>query len=450
MDNNPASTVSDSRPTEPKQRPSAKRTIIGATLQECVDQYDLYLPTIVLAIAIPYFQPETISDAASVTIYYFVFVIGILGRPVGSILLGYLADRIGRRKAILTGVAGFTSATLLIGLLPGFATLGYAAIVLLLVLRFVDGVFLGGGVTSAGTIAMEAVEPKYRGVVGGIVSSSYPIGNWAIALTTSVMLAAISEQDFIQWGWRIPFFIGTALSVAVFVYFYRNVPESPVWRSTKEHKPEVARENPLRALLGLLRDDRYRRRIVSAFVLLTGYWLMVYLVASTIPTSLQAMGFEGSSVSNVLLIAYVPLFLAYIGFGALSQVVGRRRSMIVSGTLSVVLVAPLFYYMITTVPSFGVSAVLVTIMLCVTLGVLAPVKTPFLNEIFPTHVRAIGYGAVYTLPAIIPAMYPFYLGWIGSVMPSEVAHVPLVAIGGLLIVIGAWAGIETKDVKMNE
>jgi MFS family permease len=452
MDNKPASTVGGARPTEAEHRSgSAKRTVIGATLQECVDQYDLYLPTIVLAIAIPYFQPHDLPRSASLTIYYLVFVIGILGRPVGSVLLGYLADRIGRRKAILTGVAGFTMATLLIGLLPGFATLGYAAIVLLLVLRFVDGIFLGGGVTSAGTIAMEAVQPHYRGLVGGIVSSAYPIGNWAIALTTSLMLAAIPEQGFIQWGWRIPFYIGTALSLTAFIYFYRNVPESPVWRSrTEEPTPSAVRRNPLRALIGLLRDERYRRRIVAAFVLLTGYWLMVYLVASTIPTSLESMGFDGSSVSNVMLIAYVPLFAAYIGFGALSQVAGRRRSLLISGSLSVLVVPAMFYYMITQTPSFGISAMLVSIMLCITLGVLAPVKTPYLNEIFPTHVRAIGYGAIYTIPAIIPAMYPFYLRWIGNLMPYEVAHVPLVAVGGLLIVIGAWFGNETKDVHLGE
>lgn len=416
-----------------------------------MDQYDLYLPTIVLAIAIPYFQPEHLPRSTSVTIYYLVFVIGILGRPLGSVVLGYLADRTGRRKAILTGVAGFTAATLLIGLLPGYATLGYTAIALLLVLRFLDGFFLGGGVTSAGTIAMEAVAPRYRGVVGGIVSSSYPVGNWAIALTTSLMLATISEKEFIQWGWRIPFYLGTVLSLVAFIYFYRNVPESPVWRSkTTEATPSSPRDNPLRALLGLLRDERYRRRILAAFVLLTGYWLMVYLVASTVPTSLKGMGFDGSSVSNLMLIAYVPLFVAYIGFGALSQVVGRRRSLIICGALSVLVVPAMFYFMITRTPPFAACAVLVSVMLCITLGVLAPVKTPYLNEIFPTHVRAVGYGAVYTIPAIIPAMYPFYLKWIGSVIPYKVAHVPLVAVGGLLIVVGAWMGNETKDVQLHE
>lgn len=227
--------------------------------------------------------------------------------------------------------------------------------------------------------------------------------------------------------------------------------ESPVWRSKRnEHRPVSRADNPLRALLGLLRDQRYRRPIGAAFILLTGYWLMVNLVSSTIPTSLKAMGLDGGTVSNLMLIAYVPLFAAYIGFGALSQVVGRRRSLIVSGTLSVLVVAPMFYLMIARTPSFGVSAVLVSVMMCVTLGVLAPIKTPYLNEIFPTHVRAIGYGAFYTIPAIIPALYPVLVTWIATVMPYEVAHVPLVALGGLLVVIGAWLGIETKDVTLHE
>ena len=207
--------------------PEARRTIWGAFIGFFVDMYDVYLPVVALTPALIYFQPKNLPAATKATIFYIVFAVTLVGRPIGSFIFGHLGDRIGRRKTTLVAVSGFGVVTLVIALLPGYGTIGMAALVLLIVLRLVDGIFLGGEYTAASPLAMEYCPPQRRGFFSALIQAGYPVAYVVISLATLATLrlapAAGLDSPYVQWGWRLPFIGGSVLAFVLFFYF-RRVP----------------------------------------------------------------------------------------------------------------------------------------------------------------------------------------------------------------------------------
>jgi len=213
--------------------PEARRTIIAGCIGFAVDFFDIYLPILAMAPVISYFQPKGLSSAASTTIYFFTFAATLLGRPCGAIIFGHWADRIGRRRTTMISIAGFGAFTFLIACLPGYEAIGIWSLVLLILLRFADGVFMGGEYTSNNTLALEMVPRDRRGLVGGILQGAYPIGFFFVSVVTSIMLSVTTKEQYYVWGWCIPFVIGAILAF-LFLAYYRTVPESALWMESEK------------------------------------------------------------------------------------------------------------------------------------------------------------------------------------------------------------------------
>src|ERR1700754_5025369 len=162
---------------------------LGAFFAEFVDMFDIYLPTVILTPALMYFQPAQLSPGAAGIFTSLVFATTLVGRPVGAAIFGALADRIGRRKSTIVSVSGFGIITLLIALIPGYATVRIASYWILIVLRFLDGVCLGGGYTGALPLAMEYSPKHRRGLLGGVILAAFPLAYIAINLVGLVCFA---------------------------------------------------------------------------------------------------------------------------------------------------------------------------------------------------------------------------------------------------------------------
>ena len=140
-----------------------------------VDMFDVYLPIVALGPAMSYFQPVTLSPALKSTLFYIVFALSLVGRPVGAILFGHYGDKLGRRRVTIISTGGFALVTLLIGVLPGYQIWGIASIAALTFLRFVDGVFLGGEYTGANPLAMEYAPKEKRGTWAAFIHTRWSL-----------------------------------------------------------------------------------------------------------------------------------------------------------------------------------------------------------------------------------------------------------------------------------
>jgi MFS family permease len=432
--------MSDELIADPGVNAIARRCIIAGFIGFAVDFFDIYLPAMVLTPVITYFEPKDLSTTTTTTIYYFTVATTLLGRPCGAIIFGHWADKIGRRFVTMISIAGFGTLTGLVALLPGYSTIGSWSLVLLLALRFIGGIFMGGEYTSNNTLALEMVPKRRRGFVGGLLQGAFPVGFGAVSLAASIMLAVTTKQQYYDWGWRIPFLFGCALAFAFLIY-YRTVPESPLWQQSEKSAA------PLREVL----SGTHLRNLGQVFVMMSGFWL-VGQPGTVLPSiMIQHLHISSETTTNTFLVASVGLFFAFLSFALLGQAIGRRRAIVV-GALVVLIVEPALYYVMITLASDGGSMRVTTVLAAIfQVFLLAPwgIVSTYICERFPTHVRASGYGIGYSVAIIIPSFSGIYLLWLSHLMPYLMTPIVLLVIAPLLMIVGALMGPETRDVELH-
>jgi MFS family permease len=425
--------------------PNAKSAIRGAWLGFFVDMFDIYLPIVVLAPALIYFVSPDLSASATAIVGGSIFAATLIGRPLGAFIFGHYADKIGRRRTTIISVTGFAIGTGLIALLPGYEQWGIAAVILFIVLRFVDGIFLGGEYTAASPLAMEYSPKERRGFYGALIMTGYPLAYAAISLLTLVLLQFIPagglNSPYVQWGWRIPFVLGSLMAFALVVYYIRSVHESDVFEESG------GSESPLKELF----TGQNLWSFMQVFVMMAGFWLTLYTASAMLPGLLTSeLGLSGTELTVTLSIAFLILAGAYMAAGVISQRVGRRPYLIANAVAMGTVGTLLFYLLISAAPdNLFVTILFVTAIVVV---VTAPwgLTTTYINERFRTGVRASGFGLGYSLAVIPPAFYAFYQAGLASFMPFKYTPLPLLGIVALLMLVGAAWGPETKDVDFHE
>jgi MFS family permease len=426
--------------TDPRLNAVARRCIIAGFIGFAVDFFDIYLPAMVLTPVITYFEPKGLSTAATTTIYYFTVATTLLGRPCGAVIFGHWADKIGRRSVTMISIAGFGTLTGLVALLPGYSTIGVWALVLLLAMRFIGGIFMGGEYTSNNTLALEMVPKHRRGFVGGLLQGAFPVGFGAVSLAASIMLATTTKQQYYDWGWRIPFLFGCALAFA-FLLYYRTVPESPLWQQSEK---SVA---PLREVL----SGKNLRNLGQVFLMMSGFWLVGQPGAVLPSIMIQHLHIPNETTTNTFLVASIGLFFGFLFFAMLGQWIGRRRAIVVGAVVVLIVEPALYYVMIINATSGGSLGLTVVLAAIFQIFLIAPwgIVTTYICERFPTRVRASGYGMGYSLAIIIPSFSGIYLLWLSHVMPYLMTPIVLVVIAPLLMIAGALMGPETRDVELH-
>jgi MFS family permease len=425
-----------------------RNAIKGAYFSEVIDMFDIYLPVVVLSPVLAFFQPPHLSSGTETILASLVFITTLLGRPVGALLFGMIADRIGRRKASIWSVSGFGVVTLLIALLPGYGTIGIVSYWLLVLLRFVDGIFLGGGYTGAMPLAIEYSKKEQRGFVGGFIIAGFPAAYVTINLVAMVMFALFPlhgmNSPYAQWGWRVPFVLGALLAGVLAMYYVHKVAESEIWKTEAADKASQAEKLPLTDLL----RGKSGRNLLQVLVMMTGFWLTQNIVTIFLPTGLlvKTLHLSGFQMASTLMITYFVLFFSYIASGLIAQRIGRRRFFAIVGPLIATVGAALLYVLAN---GEGLSLTAIIVLVCV-LAVLVTspwgVIVTYINERFVTDVRATGFGVGFSLSVIIPSFYAFYMNWLSALMPLRLTAVALLCAGGLIGTIGALMGPETKDV----
>ena len=394
-----------------------------------MDQFDIFLPVVALA---PASAGLFGSDALAANTGL-VFVATLLGRPLGAALFGPLADRIGRTSTTRVALAGVSLTTLLIALVPGHEVLGAGTLAIVVALRFLGGIFIGGEYTAAIPLAMEWSAPRRRGLLSGTVMSMSPLANATISALVLLMLSVLDPVTYSAWGWRLPFVAGAALAAAMLWYYRRGgVADSLAWTGT------VKRPRPLRdVLLGT-----HRRALGQVLLMMTGLWLLTNMSVPTLTAALQTDGdLDARTVPFAMMCGTAASAGTMLALGHASTSAGRRRTLAAAGVLAAV-AAPVAYAGV-----FASSAVPVTVLLVVALQVVAvsgygPVGA-YLAERFPTAVRSSGYGVGYSLSIVLPALYPYYLPPLQAALGEQTAVAALLCLGGALLATGALLGPRT-------
>lgn len=228
--------------------------------------FDIYLPVVALAPALIYFVPEGISASTATLIGGTIFAATLVGRPLGALIFGQFADTIGRKRTTIIAVTGFGVMSVALAVLPGYETWGIFAVILFILIRFVDGIFVGGEYTAASPLAMEYCPQEKRGLYGALIMTGFPLAFVTISLITFLMLSLVPagglDSPYVQWGWRIPFLFGALLAFAFVAYFYFFVDESELFEASGGSD-----ESPLKTLF----SGQDLKNFIQVFVLMTGF-----------------------------------------------------------------------------------------------------------------------------------------------------------------------------------
>jgi metabolite-proton symporter len=364
--------------------------VVASTIGTTIEWYDFFLYNTAAALVFPrLFFPEFDPFIGQI-LSFSTFTIGFVARPVGGVLFGYLGDRIGRKATLVSTLLLMGVSTVLIGLLPTYDQIGVTAAILLTVLRFLQGLGVGGEWGGAVLLALEYGHRGKRGFLASWPQTGVPLGLLFATIVMAVMQAILSREAFLAWGWRVPFLLSAVLIVVGFVIRARIL-ETPLFRQLQE-SGQVAR-SPIAETF-----RRHWREVLLAGGARIGENACFYLFASFLLVyAHKQLGFSEGFALVAVSIAAVVEFIAIPVFGFLSDT-WSRKGMFAAGCLGLVLFAfPYFALLNTRDPALFLLAVVIS--LAGVHAILYSVAGSLIPELFGTRVRYTGASLGYQLAA---------------------------------------------------
>ena len=388
---------------------SYPKIAVSACFGTFLEWYD-FLTFATLAIVFsPLFFPSS-DPTASLLASLATFGIGMVVRPVGAAFFGSLGDRIGRRPVFLITISLMGGSTFLIGFLPTYSQAGIWAPILLVGLRLIQGLSAGGEIGGSAVYLTEHAGNQNRGLKTSVLQLMGPLGLLASTLQIIFLRSVLNTDDFLEWGWRVPFWISIVLLI-IAVYIRRNLEETPVFLSLIDKG--LSSKSPL--LDNIRNRTTLKQMLILFFCISSGGAILFFCVQVYSGIFLKAtLGLPSQKVDIVMMIATVCLFPLTILSGALSDYVGRRPVVIAGLVLGTILIYPAYQFLqsfsLGTEPNyFLITCILIA--LSFPLALVVGPQTALLAELFPAKTR----NSAATLPHNLAA------GWIGGMLPLIVA-----------------------------
>jgi MFS transporter, MHS family, shikimate and dehydroshikimate transport protein len=410
--------------------------VIASGIGTVIEWYDFLIYATAAALVFnklffPSFDPF-VGTLASLGSY----AVGFLARPLGGALFGHFGDRIGRKSMLILTMFIMGLGTFLIGLLPTYATIGIWAPVLLITLRLVQGIGLGGEWGGAALLVLEHAPADKRGFYGSLVQVGFPLGLVLSSLAFAVA-SKLPEADFLSWGWRVPFLLSAILFV-IGAFIRSRVTETPVFEKLKARDGLSA--NPVADAV-----FKHPKVFLSAVGLKISevswvYILTVFIVvyATTKLALPKPMILDGILYAALIELITIPFF------GWLSDKIGRRPLYILGALFTIAFAFPLFWMLDTKIPALVITAMVIA--MSFGHGLMFGPEATYFPELFGANVRYSGASFGFQVSAAIgggfsPIIATALLGYLGGT-----AGVSIMLIGLALITLcAALAARETKN-----
>ncbi|BDB59816.1 MFS transporter [Rhodococcus sp. RDE2] len=413
-----------------------RKVTLSSLLGTTIEYYDFLLYSTMAALVFgDLFFPSS-SSAVSTIAAFGTLAAGYVARPLGGLVFGHFGDRLGRKSMLVITMVMMGIASFAIGILPTYDQIGMLAPVLLVTLRVVQGVAVGGEWGGAALMVAEHSDDRRRGLWTGLMQLGSPIG--FLLSTSAVMLATLlPDASFESWGWRLPFIASAAL-LAIGLYVRMSVVESPVFEQAAAKAEVAAEAKP--PVLQLLRRPR---PLVLACAVGIGPFAMTALITSHIIAYTTSVGYSSSTVMRILVLMSVVSIVAIPGFSALSDRVGRRAVSLTGAAVAVLYAFPL--YMMINSGSIALLTVALLFGQVVQSAMYAPLA-PMLSEMFGTDVRYTGVSFGYQFASLIGAGFTPMIA-ASLLVASDGSSLPLslILVGTACVtILAAWIASETR------
>ena len=378
------------------------RTLSLSSLGGALEFYDFVIYVFYATIISEMFFPSDLSPFWAMLNTYGIFAAGYFFRPLGGLVMAHFGDLIGRKRLFALSIFLMALPTLAIGLMPTFATIGYAAPLLLLLMRIVQGIAIGGEIPAAWTFVSEHVPPKHVGFANGTLTAGLSFGILLGALMSLAIAKLFSEAEIHDWAWRIPFIVGGLLGF-VTMYLRSYLKETPVFQAMQERK-QLYQGMPVKEVL-----QNYRLSVVLGMLFTWFLTACVVVVLLAMPQLLS--GTFGYTRADAFVLQSTGIVMQVVGcvlFGWLADRMGGGKAMVL-GSIAVSVCALVYYN------ALGVWS--------------AP-------AIFATYAcLGLAAGAVGVVPMLMVRMYPAPVRFTGISFSYNVSYA---IVGGLTLPVVQW------------
>lgn len=418
-----------------------KKIAIGSFLGWSLDGYDIVLMLLVIPSISQLFFPST-DPVFSILATFASYTVTLIMRPLGSVIFGIYGDKFGRKKAMIITIMGFSIATFAVGLLPTYLMVGVLAPVLLITIRLIQGIFAGGEWGSGAVLTIESMPKQKRGVMSGFLQSGFSFGFLLAAISFQIITILFPGQLFEEIGWRILFFTGIIPGfVALFVRL--SMDESPLW--IKKNKESGPVKTPLRSIVF---GKIHRKEFLLCAAIMTGLVYMYHGSISILPTYLGEFGdFQKEQIALIMIYATASSWIGMILTGWLSQKIGRKKSMLVFVSASILVSIPLASAILNNFYGLIFYVIVYAIVISTASG---PIPAYF-SERFPTQIRNSAAGFSYNAGLIFGSWSPLIALYFMSSVSKELVPVALginIMIGSIILIISTLLSRETKDIEL--
>ncbi|MCD1145381.1 MHS family MFS transporter [Kocuria sp. LUK] len=372
------------------QRRVAAATLVGTT----VEWYDFFIYATMAGLVFSRLFFEPAGESIGLLLAFASVGISFLFRPLGAFLAGHYGDKVGRRAILVVTLVLMGGATTLIGLLPTYESAGVAAPILLILLRILQGVSAGGEWGGAALMAVEHAPAGRRGLAGSMPQLGVPLGLLLATAVTALMTGVISPgEQFLEWGWRVPF-IASIVLIAVGYFVRIAVDESPVFREIAEKKEQASVP-----IVELFRN--YWHLVAIAALIFVGNNAVGYMsTGGFIPAyaTSDAVGLSRTDVLVAMTFAATVWLFATLGAGILSDRIGRRLTYQIGYVWLILAVWPLFLL----IDSGSLANLYLGLgLICIGTGLTYGPQASLYSELFPASIRFSGVSISYAIGAIL-------------------------------------------------
>ncbi|MEI8258119.1 MAG: MFS transporter [Deltaproteobacteria bacterium] len=368
----------------------AATSLLGAS----IEWFDFYLYGAAAALVFPtlYF-PKSMPPMVALLASFSTFAVGFFARPVGAVLFGHFGDRIGRKAALAAALVLMGVSTALVGLLPSYATIGVIAPTLLVVLRFTQGLAIGGQWGGAMLLVVESAPPEKRGFYGSFAQVGAPAGVVLANLAFLIVAALTSHETFMSWGWRIPFVMSLGL-VGLAWYVHVRVEETAAFKKLSASRAQAPKgRSPI--LEAFASHPRQILLAAGAFVAVqVSFYISITFVMAYGTNPQFGLGLPQSTLLGSIMVSSALMAPTLLWFGRLSDRFGRRR-IFKLGAVCVGLWSFAFFPLIDTRSPLWITVAVAGAL--VLNGMMYGPQAALFGELFRTRVRYSGASLGYQL-----------------------------------------------------
>lgn len=423
------------------ERDPVKTVILASMMGTAIEFFDFYAYGTASAAYFPKVFFPQMTPLLATLLSLLTFGVAFVARPVGSFIFGHFGDRLGRKKTLVVSLLVMGVATVAIGFIPGYQSIGVGGALLLCLCRFVQGIGLGGEWSGAVLVATENAPVDKRALYGAFPEVGAPIGFFICNGLFYVLEKMLTPAQMMSFGWRVPFWASSVL-VVIGLYVRHRLQETPLFKLAQE------RDNTTRSPLKVVFKENWREILKGTFLMGATYAMFFTLTTWSLSFATTALGFSHSEFLLLLMAAIVEFAVLIMTTSVLADKVGRKKVLMTASVALVVfsLVFPYFlegqHNMVGMLLFLGLGFVV--------MGTLYGPVGAVLPELFPTKVRYSGAGITYNLAAVVgAAVAPTITTWLIATFGLHYAGMYMFVLAVVSVV--AWVLTpETKNVDYTK